>query len=542
MIPTFAEASKRAIGRRRDGCGGSSPLMHRAITAALFSTALALASVGASGIARQPRAAMSSSSFDVTEKDITDLQRALREGTVTSRQLVELYLARINAYDGTINAFIALNRSALDQAAALDDERRAGRVRGPLHGIPLVLQDNYATADLPTTGGSLALEGFQTGRDGFQVKRLRDAGAVFIGKTNLHELAAGITTVSSMAGQTRNPYDPSRNPGGSSGGTGAAVTSSFAAAGMGTDSCGSIRIPAAHNNLWGLRPTMGLSSRDGIIPVSHSQDVAGPLARSVADVAVILDATVGVDPADPVTEAGGGHAPATYLGLMGDSSLGDVQIGVLSSLFGTTREDEEVGSIVNDAIDTLNGMGAGTVDVPLPGLDDMLRDTSTIDGEFKFDLIDFLGQYPKAPVASLDDILRGGLYRTEVDGTFRRRNAVQSREGDAYRTVLKRREAAATAIADTMSSRGLTLLAYPTIRRKAAPIGQPQIGSNCQLSATTGLPAMSLPAGFTEDGLPVALELLGRAFSEGTLLRVAYAYERVTHPRRQPRSTPALAP
>ena len=385
--------------------------MHRAITAAAFSPALAV--VGVSGTSGQSQAVAASSSFDVIEKDIADLQRALRDGKVTSRQLVELYLARIKAYDGAINAFIALNPSALDQAAALDDERRAGRVRGPLHGIPLVLKDNYATADMPTTGGSLALEGFQTERDGFQVKRLRDAGAVFIGKTNLHELAAGITTVSSMGGQTRNPYDLSRNPGGSSGGTGAAVAASFAAAGMGTDTCGSIRIPAAHNNLWGLRPTMGLSSRDGIIPLSHSQDVAGPLARSVADVAVMLDATVGFDPADPVTEAGRGHAPATYLGLMGDSSLADVQIGVLTSLFGTTREDEEVGGIVNDAIDTLNGMGAGTVDVPLPGLDEMLRDTSTIDGEFKFDLIDFLGRYPKAPVTSLDDILRRGLYRNE---------------------------------------------------------------------------------------------------------------------------------
>jgi Asp-tRNA(Asn)/Glu-tRNA(Gln) amidotransferase A subunit family amidase len=515
--------------------------MPRAIIATALTTALALSVIGLDGSTGQTQAVSASASFDVFEKDIADLQRAMRDGRVTSRQLVEQYLARIKAYDGSINAIIALNPAALDQAAALDDERRAGRVRGPLHGIPLVLKDNYATADMPTTGGSLALEGFQTGRDGFQVTRLREAGAVFIGKSNLHELAAGITTVSSMGGQTRNPYDPSRNPGGSSGGTGAAIAASFAAAGMGTDTCGSIRIPAAHNNLWGLRPTMGLSSRDGVIPLSHSQDVAGPLARSVADLAVILDATVGVDPADPATAESQGHFPATYLSLMGDSSLADVQIGVLTPLFGTTRDDEEVGRIVNDAIDTLNGMGAGTVDVPLPGLEEWLRDTSTIDAEFKFDLMDFLGHFPKAPVASLDEILRGGLYRTELDGSFRRRNAVASRDSDAYRNVLARREAATAAIAGAMSTRGLTLLAYPTIRRKAAPIGEPQLGSNCQLSATTGLPAMSLPAGFTEDGLPVGLELVGRAFSEGTLLRVAYAYERVMQPRRPPRSTPSLA-
>src|SRR6202163_1069937 len=186
-----------------------------------------------------------------------------------------------------------LNPHALDAAAALDAERKAGHVRGPLHGIPIVVKDNYATADMPTTGGSLALEGFETRRDAFMVKKLRDAGAVIVGKTNLHELAYGITTISSLGGQTRNPYDTTRNPGGSSGGTGAAVAANFAAAGMGTDTCGSIRYPAAHNSLVGLRPTMGLSSRSGIIPLALSQDVGGPLARTVTDLAIVLDTTVG---------------------------------------------------------------------------------------------------------------------------------------------------------------------------------------------------------------------------------------------------------
>src|SRR6185503_7282095 len=187
---------------------------------------------------------------------------------------------------------------ALDDADALDRERRARGSRGPLHGIPIVVKDNYATIDMPTTGGSKALAGFETHRDAFMVKKLRDAGAVIIGKTNLHELAYGITSISSMGGQTRNPYDPSRNPGGSSGGTGAAVAANFAAAGMGSDTCGSIRIPAANNSLFGLRGTMGLSSRDGIIPLSHSQDIGGPLARSVTDLAILLDATVGADDGD----------------------------------------------------------------------------------------------------------------------------------------------------------------------------------------------------------------------------------------------------
>ena len=463
--------------------------------------------------------------FDIVEKDIIDLQAALRDGRVTSVQLVDLYRERIDRYDKSgpaINAFITLNPNAREHAETLDRERQSGRTRGPLHGIPLVIKDNFTTADMPTTAGTLALDGFKAGRDAFQIKKLRDGGVIFLGKTNLHELAAGITTVSSAGGQTLNPYDRSRNPGGSSGGTAAAVASSFGPAGMGTDTCGSIRIPAAHNNLWGIRPTMGLSSRDGVVPLSHSQDVAGPIARSVTDLALLLDATVGFDPADPATEAGRDQVPRSYLGFMGDSSLVNVHIGVVDSLMGRAPEDEEVRHIVSEAIDTLGGMGAGTADVDID-VETLLRDTSTIPLEFKFDLMDFLGAH-RAPVRSLDEILRWGLYRTELDSTFRQRNAVQERDSAAYRNVLARRAAATTTVQGIMRGRGLTLLAYPTIRRKAEKVGVAQPGTNCQLSATTGWPAISMPAGFTDDGLPVGLELLGPPFSEGTLLRVAYAY------------------
>ena len=292
------------------------------------------------------------STFDVSEKSIVELLAAQRIGTVTSHDLVEKYLARIKAYDHdgpSLNAMIAFNPKALEQADALDAERRAGHVRGPLHGIPIVVKDNYATADMPTTAGSLALAGFETGRDAFMVKKLRDAGAVVIGKTNLHELAYGITSISSAGGQTRNPYDPTRNPGGSSGGTGAAVAASFAAAGMGTDTCGSIRNPSSENSLWGLRGTFGLSSRDGIVPLAHSQDIGGPLARTVGDLLLMLDATVGVDPADPTTRESQGHIPRTYNGSVGDAGLGDVTIGMLTPLFGSAPEDEEVARIVRDA-------------------------------------------------------------------------------------------------------------------------------------------------------------------------------------------------
>ncbi len=253
----------------------------------------------ASGFSRTVAAAP----FDLVEKSIAELQHAMAAGEVSSHELVAAYLARIDAYDKSgpkLNAMIALNPRALAEADALDKERAAKGPRGPLHGIPIVVKDNFETADMPTTGGSIALAGFEPKEDAFQVAKLRAAGAVILGKTNLHELAAGITSVSSMGGQTRNPYDPARNPGGSSGGTAAAVAANFAAAGMGSDTCGSIRIPSGHNSLVGLRGTLGLSSRAGVIPLSHTQDIGGPLARTVVDLATMLDATVGADERDPI--------------------------------------------------------------------------------------------------------------------------------------------------------------------------------------------------------------------------------------------------
>ena len=240
--------------------------------------------------------------FDVAEASITDLQAACRTDETSS--ISSDQTCPHCAYDRTgpaLNTIIRLNPLAREQAAALDAERASGVVRGPMHGVPVLMKDNYDMDWMPTTGSSLALAGLRPADNAFQVKRLLDAGVVILGKTNLHELAAGITTISSLGGQTRNPYDPARNPGGSSGGTGAAVAASFAALAWGSDTCGSIRIPAAVHNLFGLRPTKGLSSIDGILPLSHSQDTGGPLARTVTDLAIALDATVGPDTADPAT-------------------------------------------------------------------------------------------------------------------------------------------------------------------------------------------------------------------------------------------------
>ena len=482
--------------------------------------------------------------FEVVEQTIAELQAAMATRTVTSAQLVAAYLARIAAYDQDgprLNAMVALNARALDAAKALDDERAAGRVRGPLHGIPVVVKDNYDTRDMPTTGGSIALAGFSPERDAFQVRKLRDAGAVIIGKTNLHELARGITTISSISGQTRNPYDPARNPGGSSGGTGAAVAANFAAAGMGTDTCGSIRIPAANNNLFGLRATMGLSSRAGIIPLSLTQDVGGPLARSVADLALVLDATVGVDADDPVTRDGDGHRPPSYRDGLTSDALTSARLGIVRNLFGSAPEDTEGGDVVRKAIDAMRDRGATIVEVPLPAVKTALQGSSVINAEFKFDLMDYLARYPQAPVHSLSEILERGDYHAALEAGFKQSNAIESRDSEAHRIALHKRAAVRELISAALEEHKLDALVYPVLSRKAALIGEPVRGmNNCQVSASTGFPALSVPAGFTADGLPIGMELLGPSWTEARLLSIAYGFELATHPRRPPSTTPPL--
>lgn len=481
--------------------------------------------------------------FEVHERSILELQAAQTEGRVTSRGLVESYLARIRAYDQAgpqLNAVVMLNPNALADADALDKERAARGPRGPLHGIPVLVKDNYDTVDMPTSGGTLGLALLQPNADAFQVKRLRDAGAVILGKTTMHELAAGITNISSFTGQTRNPYDLGRVPGGSSGGTGAAIGASLAAAGMGSDTCGSIRIPAANQNLVGLRGTRGLSSRAGVMPLSDTQDIAGPLARSVTDLAIMLDATVGADPADAITAESKGRIPTSYRDGLSAATLKGARIGVLRALFGNAPEDDEVAELLKKALDGMKAHGAEIVDATVPGLDDLLRESSVIGDEFKFDLAAYLKAHPGAGVTSLGEILERGLHHEALDQTFRLRNAPERRDTEHYRQALIKRRALKEAVLSTLDGQKLDVLVYPTLRRKPALIGEAQIGTTCQLSATTGLPAMSMPAGFTVDGLPVGVEMLGGAFAEATLLNYAYAWEQAARPRRAPFSTPPL--
>ena len=490
-----------------------------------------------------PNANAQTKSFELMETTIPQLQAALAAGTVTSKDLVSAYLARIDAYDQrgpALNAISIVNGKALEEAAAMDAERRAGKARGLLHGIPIIVKDNYETVGMQTADGSVTMVGWIPPDDSALVKKLRAAGAIIIAKSNMHEFAYGILTVGSLFGATRNPYVLDRNPGGSSGGTGAAIAANFAAVGMGSDTCGSIRIPAFHNSLVGIRGTQGLASRTGIIPLSSTQDIGGPIGRSVTDIAIVLDAIVGYDPADPQTAASVGNVPKSYTDLLQLGGLRGTRIGLLTDLFGSEPADAEVAMIVRSAINEMKGPGAEVIEVTIPGVNEHMTDNTVLRSDFKFDLNAYLASRPSAPVRTLEEILASGKYHKAVENVLRNSQAVESRDTKDYLQHKSMRDTLREAILKVMADNSLDALAYPTIRRKANVIGEAQPGTNCRLSSNSALPAIVVPGGFTPDGLPVGVELLGRAWSEPQLIKFAYAYEQATHHRRPPASTPAI--
>ena len=506
------------------------PAMTRALLPALALASLCFAAPAAAQI-------------EVAGASITELQEAMARGVATSAEITRAYLRRIEAYDRAgpaLNAMIWLNPDAEAQARALDEERARTGPRGPLHGIPVILKDNYDTRDMPTSAGSLALASHVPPDDAFQVARLREAGAVILGKSNMHELASGITTIGSLGGQTRNPYDPTRNPGGSSGGTGAAVAASFAAVGWGSDTCGSIRIPAAQNDLVGLRPSKGLSSIDGIVPLSHTQDVAGPLARTVRDLAIALDATVGPDPADPATAVLEGRPPASYVDALDPDALRGARIGILEAYFGDSPEEEAGGDVVREAISAMVELGADTVTVEIPSLDDLIEGSGVISYEFRWDLMDYLAADPDAPVSSLEEMMELGLIHQALVPRMRRRMEVETRDSEEYLAALSKRGPLREAVERAMAEHAVDVLVFPTVRTVPAAIGDPQTGSSCSLSANTGLPSISVPAGFARDRLPIGMEMIGRFLDDHRLVALAYAFEAGTEHRREPSTTPPL--
>jgi amidase len=484
-------------------------------------------------------------SYDAFEKSIGELQADLTSGKTTSAQLVRFYLDRIAAYDHAgprLNAVLFVNPRATADARALDQERKKKGARGPLHGIPVLLKDNFETKDLPTTGGCLALRGVVPQDDAFQVRKLREAGAVLLGKLNLHELALGLTTISSLGGQTLDPYDLKRAPGGSSGGSGVAVAANFAAFAMGTDTSGSIRIPSSHNSIVGLRPSAGLSSRAGIIPFGHTQDTGGPMARTVADIAMILDATAGYDAADPITATGQGKLPTTYTSALNGNALRGSVIGVLTEAFGAAPEDQEVASLVLGAVDDMKKQGATIVRVAIPDFSGQLAASNLLSQELKF----YLGQYLTASsgafVKSVEELLASGLHTAQIQGFLEGANGQRDDylTSEDYRNRLAARESLGNAVLKVMGDNRLDAVVFPSVRRIAPIVGGNQAGSNAALSAQTGFPAITVPAGFTTTGFPVGIEMLGRPFAEATLIGLAYSYEQATHHRRPPSTTPRL--
>lgn len=474
------------------------------------------------------------------EASIEVIQDLQADGTVTAVDLVQFYLDRIAQHDDKLNSIQTINTRALSVAQALDRERAKSGPRTLLHGIPVLVKDNYETVGMATNNGSALFEGFAPERDAHLVERLKAAGAIILGKTTMHEFAFGITTVGSAFGATRNPYNTDRNPGGSSGGTGAAVAANFAVAGMGSDTCGSIRIPAAHNNLVGLRGTQGLSSRRGIVPLSSTQDIGGPLAKSVRDLAIILELTVGYDSEDSQTaESVGGDF--RYADKLAERS--DIRIGVLSAHTQQEAPDAEVARVVRAALSAVSESAKWHIqEVASPELDAALdrraNGNFVLVADFKTDIEAYLAANPELGFNDLAALLAQGKHHPHIEGALNAALATTEAMPQAYFVEMAQRRHVRRALLSIMAKHNLDALAYPTIRRTAVAVGEAlQPGTNCQLSANSGLPAITVPAGFSNE-MPVGLELLAEPWSEQKLLDLAFTVERHHPQRRPPASTP----
>ena len=516
--------------------------------------------------------------LNIETATIADLQAAFADGSLKSEQLVSAYLARIKAYDKqgpTINAVITLNEKALAEAKACDAERKAGKLRGPLHGIPIVLKDNYDTFDMPTTAGSWLLKGSIPPDDAFVVKKLRDAGAIILAKVNTSEFASGGGSVggakdpailkagavpngySSMGGQTRNPHALDRGPSGSSGGTGAGIAAVYAQFGMGTDTASSVRGPSSVNGIVGLKPTTGLLSRDGIVPLSLSLDTGGPMARNVYDIAVALNVMAAVDPNDAATKKSAGHIEKDYTTFLKKGSLKGARIGIARDFNG---KDAAVDAVFNDAVASLQKLGATTIDFNYPpfmleGRADVF--TTVTQAEFKAQITEYLQKktgpgYPK----SFDDLVRlandpATHYPSPQKAFALKYSASVARDLDdpIYLAALHEGFAMVKAAVDAVMKKyqldAIVYLSTPTAATPIEPPADPKPTSptaqGFNISNMTGYPDLVVPAGMTPAGLPVTIDILSTAYSDGKVLAYGYDFEQVTHARRLPKNTPALA-
>jgi Asp-tRNA(Asn)/Glu-tRNA(Gln) amidotransferase A subunit family amidase len=480
------------------------------------------------------------------ELTITEAKRAIRNQRITCEQLTRRYIQRIKAYNkvGGLNAITYLNAHALQRARGLDKQYAANETMKRLHCVPVILKDNFDTADMPTEAGSIALLGSYPPDDAFMVKRLRENDAIVIAKANMGEWAfSPYETISSTYGITRNAYDTERVPAGSSGGTASAIAANFAIVGMGTDTGNSIRGPASHLALVGMRPTLGATSRDGIVPLLRNRDVAGPLTRTVTDSAIVYSVIAGPDRADPLTAKAIGRVRADYTDYLLGDGLQGVRLGVLRALVDRGDADFDVLDTMDRAIAELEAAGAEVVDpFEIPDFD-RLRQATGFCSRFRYDLKNYLATLDNtAPIRSLDEVKRDNMYLPSSEQAMQwalsERRAPQNQEppcvgveGDP------RRKQFLTAVVRAMDAASVDAIIYPSWSnppRRVGDLKSPHGNNSPVIAPHTGQPAITVPMGFTSDGLPLGLQFLARPFDEHKLFQYAFAYEQATRHRRPP--------
>lgn len=494
--------------------------------------------------------------FTLVEASALDMQAAMNAGVTTSVEITQQYIERLNAFDRTLigtrplNSIITVNPDALEIAAAMDAQRAESGPRSLLAGVPVIVKDNFNTYDMPTTGGCGCWDDNLTATDATMVSGLREDGGVILAKASMDEFAFGFVSQFSSfqpAGETlfvATPYDTARTAGGSSGGTGAAIAANLGAIGFGTDTGGSIRVPSSYNQLVGIRPTVGLASRDGIIPLALSQDTGGPMTRSVMDAAAALDAVTGYDPADPVTVAQEGKVPASYTEFLDPDALAGARVGYVPSMLGTNRTTTR---LFADAVAELESLGATVVPITPPdGFSAVLNEPSGSTNEFKHDLEDYVARHlsPVVPYRNLQEIVDSGRFVPARRNTYLFRNTITPEQYEAWAgpdgTHTRALAAGKELVTGILDANDLDALIYPSTNPFSTQ------GTNLRLSPNTGMPAVTLPMGqaveadATITGAGVNLEFLGRDFDEGTLLGLAYAYEQATHWRTTPDLFPEL--
>jgi Asp-tRNA(Asn)/Glu-tRNA(Gln) amidotransferase A subunit family amidase len=488
--------------------------------------------------------------FDLLTASIADIHAAVDAGKLTYEGLVGLYLKRIDAYDKkgpALRAVLTVNPRAIEIARELDAERKAKGRRSPLHGIPIAVKDNIDTADMATTGGNEVFAGNRPATDATVIQRLKQAGAIILIKTNMDELAQATQGLSTVGGQILNPYNLAKGPGGSSGGTGVSVASAFAAVGLGTETGVSVRSPAANNALVGIVPSRGLVSRAGVIPISFTQDRIGPLAKSVTDAATLLTYMRGFDADDLATAESLDHAMPVYTDFTGNNLRGK-RVGVLRDMFKKGKDVEAGNATIDKQIDLLRTNGAIVVDGLSTGVDliALMPSLRVNSYELKPAFDSYLRRRgPASPVKTFTELhasgkwLKGGV----LEARFRETMATGDLHANVeYLSRLQNQRMVRKLLVDLMDRYGVEALVYPMKPLSAPVAGAADDGPrDNNLSATVGLPAIVVPAGWDAEGLPLSMEILGRPFSDASLIKLAYGYEQVSKHRASPKTTPALA-